>query len=151
MYIVMPTENICWTLWIVYMFYNYTPSWARISKRLGGPWIDSKESIPPGWELIPGILKMFTVHIRALYHTPIFGIISAEKRAGIRREPGSYFWPCWLWRLLHGVVRVDILILAGVGSVQLLLQVSPTMDVFSRSLKWRGHWGGGGGMVSIQL
>jgi hypothetical protein len=33
---------------------------ARICKRLKSPEIDSKESIPPGWETIPGLLKMFT-------------------------------------------------------------------------------------------
>ncbi len=33
---------------------------ARIYKRLGSPGIDSQESIPPGWESILGLLKMFT-------------------------------------------------------------------------------------------
>ncbi len=37
-----------------------TESWARICKRLRSPEIDSKKSIPPGWESIPGFLKRFT-------------------------------------------------------------------------------------------
>ncbi len=38
------------------------PLWirARIFKRLRSPGIDSEESIPPGWESIPGLLKRFT-------------------------------------------------------------------------------------------
>jgi hypothetical protein len=33
---------------------------ARICKRLRSPGIDSNESIPPGWESIPELLKRFT-------------------------------------------------------------------------------------------
>jgi hypothetical protein len=31
----------------------------RVCKRLRSPGIDSEESIPPGWELIPGLLKVY--------------------------------------------------------------------------------------------
>ncbi len=33
---------------------------ARICKLLISPRIDSEESMPPGWESIPGLLKRFT-------------------------------------------------------------------------------------------
>ncbi len=33
---------------------------APVCKRLRSPRIDSEESIPPGWESIPGLLKRFT-------------------------------------------------------------------------------------------
>jgi hypothetical protein len=37
-----------------------TPTRAQICKRVRIPEIDYKESIPPGWESFPGLLKRFT-------------------------------------------------------------------------------------------
>ncbi len=96
------------------MFYNYTPSWARISKRLGGPGIDSKKPIPPGWDLIPGLLKMFTVHIRALYCTISCTILlylelSLQKRERELEEGQVANSGHVGFKSSCGVVRVDIL------------------------------------------
>jgi hypothetical protein len=41
-------------------FLRYTLYRARICKRLWRPGIDFDESIPPGWESIPGLLKSST-------------------------------------------------------------------------------------------
>jgi hypothetical protein len=38
---------------------SYRPARARICKRLRRPGIDSEDSIPPGWESIPGLLNRF--------------------------------------------------------------------------------------------
>ncbi len=75
-------------------FHNYTRVVLQcmvqnhICKRLGSPPIDSKESIPPGCELIPGLLKRFT-------NAGSEGSFYLIKRYGT--------WICepdrWTWRL----------------------------------------------------
>ncbi len=47
-------------MWGSFLLTNNIQPWARICERLRSPRIGSKESIPPGWESIAGLHKMFT-------------------------------------------------------------------------------------------
>jgi hypothetical protein len=55
--------------WIHKRFLGWNESRARVCKRLWSPGIDSSESIPPGWESTPGLLKRSKNTGSGLEHT----------------------------------------------------------------------------------
>jgi hypothetical protein len=103
-------------------------NWARISKRLWSPGIDSEESIPPGWELIPGRLRSFT---RALVHKHLNLSLPSSLSPHCTKvyiHVCMYKWYDWEWVLsIHWLskilepIRVVTILLEGVSLNQLFL------------------------------